>query len=143
MKTWAVSWNPAEHEARLGLLKATPVLFQEKIEGPDVRIHTVGAMTFAERIESCELDYRTTKGNCYQPITPPESILAGCTGLAEECNSPLLGVDFKIERATGVWYFLEANTMPCYEGYDRRAGGSISRAVAGWLAGRKVLEMAG
>jgi hypothetical protein len=142
MKTWAVSWNPAEHQARLAMLNVSPVLFQERIDGPDVRIHVVGQKIFAERIESCELDYRTTRGNRYGAITPPDSILAGCIGLARECKTPFLGVDFKIEKETGVWYFLEANTMPCYEGYDRRAGGRISGALVDWLVRRQIREMA-
>jgi len=133
MKTWAGSWNAAEHEARLAMLDAAPVLFQERIDGPDVRIHLVGQEVFAERIESNELDYRTVRGNRYEPIDPPESIRKGCLELAHECSTPLLGVDFKIQKETGIWYFLEANTMPCYEGYDRRTGGQISRALVDWL----------
>ncbi|CAI7977191.1 hypothetical protein FRAHR75_3240001 [Frankia sp. Hr75.2] len=27
---------------------------------------------------------------------------------------PFLGVDFKIDHATGEWFFLETNSMPCF-----------------------------
>jgi len=44
-----------------------------------------------------------------------------------------MGVDFKIQESTGQWFFLETNSMPCYEGYDRRAGGAICRGIVKWL----------
>lgn len=133
-KTFAQAYEPG-HEALLDRLPAVPVLFQERITGPDVRVHTVGERTFAEAIHSPEIDYRTVVGvNEYRPIPLPESVADGCARLTAHTGIPLLGVDFKIDRATGEWYFLEANAMPCFEGYDCRAGGAITRAMATWLA---------
>ena len=132
-KTWATVFEP-HHESRLPRLVHLPVLFQERIAGPDVRIHVVGDRSFGELIDSPVLDYRTVRGvNEYRPLVPPPEIAGGCARLTEHCGVPLLGVDFKIERATGEWFFLEANSMPCFEGYDERAGGVISRAIAEWL----------
>lgn len=133
-KTWATLFEP-HHEPLLPRLVHLPVLFQERITGPDVRIHVVGDRSFGELIDSPVLDYRTVRGvNDYRPLVPPPEIAEGCARLTEHCGVPLLGVDFKIERATGEWFFLEANSMPCFEGYDERAGGAISRAIAEWLA---------
>ncbi|MGW5748069.1 hypothetical protein [Amycolatopsis sp. NPDC003861] len=132
-KTWATVFEP-HHESRLPRLVDLPVLFQERITGPDVRIHVVGDRSFGELIDSPVLDYRTVRGvNDYRPLVPPREIAEGCARLTAHCRVPLLGVDFKIERATGEWFFLEANSMPCFEGYDERAGGAISRAIVEWL----------
>ncbi|MBE8525826.1 hypothetical protein ILP97_51545 [Amycolatopsis sp. H6(2020)] len=132
-KTWATVFEP-HHESRLPRLVHLPVLFQERIVGPDVRIHVVGDRSFGELIDSPVLDYRTVRGvNDYRPLVPPPEIAEGCARLTARCRVPLLGVDFKIERATGEWFFLEANSMPCFEGYDERAGGAISRAIVEWL----------
>ncbi|MEU6864293.1 hypothetical protein ABZ924_13620 [Streptomyces sp. NPDC046876] len=128
-KTWATLFRP-EHERLLPRLVRSPTLFQERIVGPDVRVHVVGEHAFGELIDSRELDYRTAHGtNRYTPLTPPPEILQGCRRLVAATGVPFLGVDFKIEAATGEWFFLEANSMPCYEGYDVRAGGAISRAL--------------
>ncbi|MFJ7154358.1 RimK family alpha-L-glutamate ligase [Streptomyces sp. NPDC101118] len=136
VKTFAQVYE-ACHEERLDRLARVPVLFQERIVGPDVRVHTVGDEAFGEAIHSPVLDYRTVAGvNDYRPITLPESVLGGCARLTAHTGVPLLGVDFKVDRATGEWYFLEANAMPCFEGYDRRAGGAITRAMARWLGSR-------
>ncbi|MFL5629622.1 MAG: hypothetical protein ACJ788_28960, partial [Ktedonobacteraceae bacterium] len=60
-------------------------------------------------------------------------IAEGCIAIAQDCQTPFLGIDFKIQQNSGIWFFLEANSMPCYQGYDQRAGGAISRAIAEWL----------
>ncbi|MFD7256316.1 hypothetical protein [Streptomyces sp. NPDC059874] len=132
-KTFARAYE-ASHEGLLDRVSRVPVLFQERIVGPDVRVHTVGDQAFGEAIHSPELDYRTIAGvNDYRPITLPEPVVRGCARLTAHTGIPLLGVDFKIDRATGEWYFLEANAMPCFEGYDRRAEGAITGAMARWL----------
>ena len=92
-----------------------------------------GKQLFAEAIESDDLDYRVSKKNQYNSMLPPDNIANGCRSLSATCKIPFLGIDFKIKRTTGEWYFLEANTMPCYQGYDRRAKGAISRAIIEWL----------
>lgn len=132
-KTWATLYDPTKHESRLPLLRSCPVLFQERIEGPDVRVHVVGEQAFGEMVESSSLDYRGAHGNRYTSQDPPAEIRHGCEALVSRCGVPFLGVDFKIERRTGRWFFLEANTMPCYAGYDRRSGGAISSALVRWL----------
>jgi len=136
VKTWATVFED-HHLPRLPRLAHLPVLFQERVPGPDVRVHVVGDRCFAERIDSPVVDYRTVRGvNTYRPLVPPPEITDGCARLTEHCGVPLLGVDFKIDRTTGDWYFLEANAMPCFEGYDHRANGAISRAIVDWLTTR-------
>jgi hypothetical protein len=132
-KTWATLFDPGEHGPRLERLPSCPVLFQERITGPDVRVHVVGGNCFAESITCARVDYRSTRNNEYRPIDLPLSIDEGCRTLCQRRAIPFLGIDFKIDADSGEWFFLEANSMPCYEGYDRRRGGAISRALAAWL----------
>jgi len=49
------------------------------------------------------------------------------------------GVDFKVSD-TGEWFFLEANSSPCYQGYDCRLGGAISDALADYLLGSRDVD---
>lgn len=132
-KTWATYFDPNKHTERLALLPRCPVLFQERIIGPDVRIHAIGDEVFAESIESESIDYRSTRANSYRGIDVPVSVGSGCHLLQQQSRTPFLGIDFKIQRSTGEWFFLEANPMPAYEGYDRRVGGAISGAIVRWL----------
>jgi len=133
-KTWASTYDQRCHESRLELLLKCPTLFQERIDGPDVRVHTVGDEVFAEAIESRNLDYRKVRGNRYTAISPPDDVVRGCRALVVGLGVPFLGVDFKVARRTNDWFFLEANAAPCYQGYDRRADRAISRSIAKFLS---------
>jgi glutathione synthase/RimK-type ligase-like ATP-grasp enzyme len=133
VKTWATKYDRSLHHERLSWLPRSPVLFQECIVGEDVRVHVVGSRTFAEGIESPQIDYRYSRNNRYRQVETPSDISTGCARLVSEMRLPFLGVDFKVASRSGIWYFLEANSLPCYEGYDRRAGGRISGAIVEWL----------
>jgi glutathione synthase/RimK-type ligase-like ATP-grasp enzyme len=132
-KTWVRLFGP-EDEARLHLLTGCPVLFQERIDGPDVRIHVIGERCFGEMIEAAGPDYRRARGNRFSPLAVPPEIAAGCVLLTRVCKRPFLGIDFRIQRESGEWYFLEANPQPGYSYYDQRADGAIGRALAEFLA---------
>jgi hypothetical protein len=134
-KTWATLYDPTRDLERMRWLSVCPVLFQERIEGPDCRVHVVGERIFAEVIESGSLDYRNSNANVYRPLVLPNDIAESCLSLAHNCGIPFLGIDFKIQQTSGTWFFLEANPLPQYEPYDRRAGGAISQAIVEWLVG--------
>jgi glutathione synthase/RimK-type ligase-like ATP-grasp enzyme len=113
-KTWASGYEPALNERRLPLIANYPVLFQERIDDPDIRVHTIGDAAVAESIESPEVAYRRAKGNRYRSVELPPRIAEGCANLTREFGIPFIGLDFKVKRSTGEWYILEANTMPCF-----------------------------
>lgn len=133
IKTWATIYESQKHLERLSSLSFCPVLFQELIEGPDVRVHVVGENIFAELIESTEVDYRISHTNKHTQIELPKDISLGCINLSKNIGIPFCGIDFKIQRSTGIWFFLEVNSMPCFQGYDKRTGGKISKALVDWL----------
>lgn len=127
-KSWTSAFGPDDLD-RLPLLRRAPVLFQERITGIDVRVHVVRDQVFGEAIHSDGCDYRIDKQARFVPLPVPAAVAADCVTVAEQMRLVLAGLDFKIS-ADGTWYFLEANSAPCYQGYDRRAGGAISDAIA-------------
>ncbi|MFZ3467803.1 ATP-grasp domain-containing protein [Streptomyces sp. 4.24] len=130
-KTWARAWKGGDDD-RLDLIGAVPALFQELVRGPDVRVHTAGSGVHAEMIESEDVDYRTSSRNRYSRTACPPEVRDACLKLSRAVGAPLLGVDFKIAE-DGRWVFLEANSMPCFQGYDVRAGGRISADLVAYL----------
>ena len=135
-KTWVRQWNEDFDRPRLELIGPTPVLFQRMIAGPDVRVHVAAGTIVAEKIVSASVDYRTSGArNQYSGIECPRDIADACIKLSAAMNCPLLGIDFKIDADSGKWVLLEANPLPCFQGYDARSGGRISRAIAAYLAG--------
>lgn len=134
MKTWASPYEDRRDRARLPLIRNCPVLLQERIDGPDVRVHVLGSHLFAEEIETEVVDYRLERRHAsFRQIRLPLEICNRCFAVAELLRVPFLGIDLKRERSSGEWLILEANSMPGYEGYDRRARGAISRALVEWL----------
>ena len=122
---------------RLEQLDSAPVLFQENIIGPDIRVHVVGDKIVPEAVLSSQVDYRfarNKRANRYASVDLPTVVAKSCLELSKYVGSGLSGIDFKFDVVTGDWFFLEANSLPCYQGYDRRAGGSISEAILDVLA---------
>lgn len=135
-KTWVRRWDPVTDPGRLHLAWSTPILLQRAVTGPDVRVHVAGAGIFAEQIDSAQVDYRVPGGrNDFSAVECPPHVAAACRALAGHLDAPLLGVDFKVDARDGSWVLLEANVMPCFQGYDRRAHGAISDALVELLLG--------
>lgn len=106
-----------------------PIHLQHYIEGIDVRVHVVADECFGEGIESDMPDYRASKGrNRFFPITVEPKVQRDIVRATRTFDLEFAGWDFKIDR-DGVWWCLEANPMPGYSGYDRRAGGMITAAL--------------
>lgn len=125
----------ADDRARLDELTLCPALFQERIEGPTIRIHVVGdAMVLALRILSEGLDSRTGS----QSFEPME--LAGPEALAVVRATRFLGLHYAawdaMEGADGRLRLLDCNPGPFVmwlpEPYRRTVFGALARyLVAG------------
>lgn len=115
-----------------------PVLFQEAIAGPDIRVHVVGTGVYCVRIVSDQVDYRyaaSRGGNRHLSRfehLPPE-LAKGCVEFAASRGLNMAGFDFKIAES-GEYYCLEMNPSPAFTFFDGCLGGEISNAVVRLLA---------
>ncbi len=133
-KTWVTTADMASLRARAPYLPAAPMLIQEVCAGSDVRVHVVGERCFAEETCSSQIDYRRDRSARHGAIEAPTEIQHACVELTRNLGLFLSGIDFK-RRQDGSYCFLEINSLPDYHGYDARAGGAITDAVADWLIG--------
>jgi hypothetical protein len=109
----------------------TPIMLQHYIQGPDLRVHTIGDHTVGELIASRAVDYRFAHAGdvtAHEVVVVPEAIHKFCVSVNRAEGLHLSGTDFKISL-DGAFYFLEMNSMPAFKGYDVRSGGAISRAM--------------
>lgn len=127
--------------SRLDDIRDAPVIFQERVRGPDVRATVIGDRVIsAVEIESDTLDYRS--GDAYRRgdaryashALPPE-IEALCVRAARSCEHVLSGVDLK-RRADGSYVVLEANSAPVYLDIEKKTGAPITDAILDWLEAR-------
>jgi glutathione synthase/RimK-type ligase-like ATP-grasp enzyme len=132
-KTWASAIEESEAASRLLRISDAPSLIQERIYGNDLRVHVVGHECWAEAIEGDTADYRNATDLRASAFSLPNWLAEKCIDITEFLGLSFAGVDFKIEASSGDFVFLEANSMPCYQGYDRRTDGAISLALCKML----------
>lgn len=110
-----------------------PIHLQRPIRGYDVRAHVVGEEIYSERIECESIDYRDSGADARHSLTQlPRWLMSKLITASRAMGLAFTGWDFKVD-ANGTYWCLEANPMPGYDVYDRRAGGAISGAILRFL----------
>jgi hypothetical protein len=123
--------------ADLERIRSCPIFLQEEVAGPDVRVHVVGAETFAERIDfqgGVDARYSPRESRQFRPVELPEEVRERCVRFAAEHGLWIAGFDFKLRQPSGEYVALEANPTPGYDVYDFRAGGRISESLLRLMA---------
>ena len=131
-KTKAALVSKDDFEKRMHLLPQSPPLFQRQIEGIELRVHCVGSQAFAEIIAARDVDYRFLRNRRHIATLNYELdavLLDEVRSIVNQLGLGFAGIDLKFDEKSGNWYFLEANPMPCYHGYDFRSKGQISNAL--------------
>ncbi|MFO0676164.1 MAG: ATP-grasp domain-containing protein [Polyangiaceae bacterium] len=121
---------------RLDDIVASPVIFQERAPGRDLRVMVVGdrvVSSVAIVTEEQHLDFRadpTYSGGKarYEEVHLPADVEAACIRGARACGLDFAGIDIKQEGDD--WVFLELNSSPVYLDVERKIGHPISRHVA-------------
>lgn len=134
------TFDPVADRRRLDLLKWCPVQFQERVSGPDVRVHVVGSQAFAAIVDSTAVDYRYARAQVgvdahLRHFELDDEIAGRCVRLATALGLPFAGIDLKLADDGRVVCF-EVNPSPGFSWYESEAGLPISAAVARWLLGR-------
>lgn len=127
-----------EAMARLQSLRASPVIFQERIRGDDVRVTIVGErLVSAVVIETEELDFRADEqyqgGQArYRHIDVPDEIIEASFRAMRLCGLRFSGIDWKRTK-NDEWVMLECNSSPIYLDVEHKMGDPITAALADHL----------
>ena len=120
----------------LEAVRACPVLFQQYVDGTNLRVHTVGKRAFATSIEASAVDYRYAylagEAEKLAESAIREEFANRCVGLAAAFGLDFAGIDFKLTGG-GEAYCLEVNPAPAFSYYELHTGQPIARAVAEFL----------
>ncbi|QEK39404.1 ATP-grasp domain-containing protein [Candidatus Sneabacter namystus] len=95
-----------------------PVLFQELLEGKNIRVHVVKDKCFAVAIQSDTIDYRYTNKREFYDYSLPENVEEECIQISKKLKLPFCGVD--LIKTKDAYYILEVNPTPGYSFYERR-----------------------
>ncbi len=139
IRSIVTAFDPQADHERLARLRWCPVQFQERIAGPDVRVHVIGERTFAAMATTTAVDYRYARAQVGADATLAayeldDDIAERCVGLAETLGLPFAGIDLKLCPDGRVVCF-EVNPSPGFSWYEQEAGLPISEAVAHYLTG--------
>lgn len=138
--------RPLDDEAlaRLEDVAQSPVIFQERIDGDDLRVMLAGddvVSCVAIRTPAQHLDFRDdpvySGGEAtYEEVTLPAPVVEQCRAAARKCGLRFAGIDIK-RTADGRFVFLELNSSPIYLDVEWKLGHPISQAVAELTLGRR------
>lgn len=122
---------------RLYLLHHCPALFQQYVEGMNVRVHCVGKRIFPVGIKTDSVDYRYSKKGATRifPLILPADIKKQCITLNKLLGLNFSGIDLILTK-NKKWYGLEVNPDPAFLWFQRSSGLRISRGVAKYLMGK-------
>ena len=117
---------------KLELLRNSPVLFQELIEGDNVRVYVIGDKVVSSNIiKSDTLDYRGAEKEIL-PISLPDRIKKLCIKAVKVCKMKYSGIDLR-KKPSGEYVFLECNPSPMFLGMVEAAGDPIDEYFADYL----------
>lgn len=127
-----------EDLARLDLVRYAPVIFQEYVEGVDLRITVVGDQVFAAEIDarqtSYPVDMRMVFGeSSVRPVTLPGELQAALLKLLRLLGLVYGAIDMR-RTVEGEYVFLEVNPAGQWLFVEQRTGLPISQGMADLLA---------
>jgi len=135
--------RPLSDEDLLALdsLALSPVLFQEQVNGVDIRVHVVGASVFATAIESGATDYRH-EFRCglgsplLYSVVLPDQIAAQCVILTRALGMAISGIDLR-RTPEGEYVCFEVNPAPGFTFYQAATNQPIGQALIDLLRSGK------
>ncbi len=128
----------AEERRKLGLVRYAPIIFQEYVEGVDVRVTVVGQRVFAAEIDARSTRYPTDfRLDFERARVEPVRLLArlekAILRLVGALGLSCAAVDLRRDER-GRYFFLEANPSGQWLFVEQRTGQPITEAVASLLA---------
>lgn len=131
---------PGEISGARALLRRSPLLVQERIEGDNVRAFVLGGKVIgaAEVIPMSGSEIDSRRGDTrVRRISLPEAAARAAVAAAGRWGMPFSAVDFMRQSRTGEFVLLEANSAPFFVNFEARTGLDISGRLADHLIGRR------
>ncbi len=119
---------------KLEMLKYSPVTFQEKLKGVDIRVYGIGSEIFSAEIRTNALDFRDDPEAEIVPVKMPENIQNDCLKIMELLDLKFTGIDIRYNPDTKEYIFIEANPSPMFLHFEQKSGFPITEKLYRLLA---------
>jgi hypothetical protein len=110
-----------------------PTLFQEFVDGDDVRVHVVGDQVHATCIASTLDDYRYDRAARRHPYQLSDEVAERCVALSHSLGLFVSGIDLR-QRPDGSWVCFEVNPSPGFVYFEPPDGHPIADAIASLMS---------
>ncbi|MCM3921015.1 hypothetical protein ND748_04900 [Frankia sp. AiPs1] len=143
--------DPAEFTVAAGFTTGRgPVHLQRYVAGVDVRVHICGGAVHAQQIVrrrpdgdgqgAAAVDYRELDAADleFRDVDLPGALVRLLVAATAESGLLLAGWDLRVDGDR--YWVLEANPMPGYDWYDRRAGGAVTASLVDLLTRRPAVS---
>ena len=118
-------------DERLALLANSPVMFQRRIYGDNLRLYILdGKLIAAGRVITDNVDYRTQEHDV-EILDPEKAIVEAAVQATKLLGLIFSGVDV-IQSKQG-YVLLEANPAPMFAEFDKRCGSHVASSLASYL----------
>jgi glutathione synthase/RimK-type ligase-like ATP-grasp enzyme len=129
-----------DHFRDLGAMTFAPIVYQEYVDGVDLRVTCVGGRLFAAEVDArrtaaphdCRLDFRSARVG---PARLPREVARRLKAMVDRLGLAYAAIDLR-RTGAGEHVFLDLNPSGQWLAWERRAGLPITDAVARLLAGR-------
>ena len=131
---------PSSIEAARDLLRRSPLLVQERIEGDNVRAFVLGEEMIgaAEIIPMTPSEIDSRRGDSrVRRISLPDEAARAAVEAARRFGMAFAAVDFMRQSGTGRFVLLECNSAPFFVNFEARTGLDISGKLVDHLIGRR------
>lgn len=117
------------HRAKLETFTRSPMILQQRLIVPDLRVFRVGPVWLAFELRGDDLDYRAGARPHLERVSPDPALTERLQALTDEFGLDFVAADFKRCPQTGAFRFLEINSAPMFAGFDHHAEWAISDAL--------------
>ena len=117
--------------ARLAAL--SPQFVQERLDGENIRIFSIGGELFAFHLQTTQIDYRTDDNVVVHAIKVPVGIAAAIHQLVGIIGFDYCALDFRCRQGFESPVFLEINSFPMFVAFDDACENRLADAILGFL----------
>ena len=115
------------------LSQLVPQFVQERLEGENLRVFSIGGELFAFHLQTDHVDYRTDDSVQVNSVAVPEELIEPTRELVSMIGFDYCALDFRFRREFESPVFLEVNSFPMFVAFDDAAENRLADALLQFL----------
>lgn len=119
------------------LSRNPPQFVQDRLDGENLRLFSIGGQLSCYHLRTSELDYRDDGEVDVVQVDVPESVIEPTRELVRRKAFDYCALDFRCRRGMEEPVFLEVNSFPMFVRFDDAGNGCLSKATLDFLCGTR------